>query len=236
MWTGSIAVHAGDPRVKVEGVVPREPWFNTTIAVSHRWLQPDHPDPDGVQYRELMALSEGLGLHDNQAFLIDYCSLPQQPRAPTEAAWFHEHLPGFQAQFKYVALVLNTGSADYATRAWCMLELMLAAMSRAVRPTLLNHDQLEGPLDRAKRRAEQYVKHARWNQQEMLRAFSGGVTNATFDGWASDPANVGLYNATIDRRRTILAEFENELAVTDPNDRPIILDLLRQLAFNESKA
>ena len=143
MWTGSYTVHAADPRVKVEGVVSREPWFNTTVAVSHRWLRPDHPDPDGAQHRELLTLSESLGLHDNQAFLIDYCSLPQQPRAPDEAAWFREHLPGFQRQFKYVTLVLNTGSAGYATRAWCVFELMLAAMSRAPRPTLLNHHRLD---------------------------------------------------------------------------------------------
>lgn len=236
MWTGSYTVHAADPRVKVEGVVSREPWFNTTIAVSHRWLHPAHPDPNGAQYRELMMLSESLGLHDNQAFLIDYCSLPQHPRGPNEAAWFREHLPGFQAQFKYVTLVLNTGSADYSTRAWCMFELMVAAMSRAQRPTLLNHDQLEESLREAKHLAESYLKDAGWNQQGMLKAFRGGLTNATFAKWARDPVNVALYNASIDGRRAILAKFENELAVTDPSDRPIILDLFKRLAFEESEA
>ena len=81
-WPKLYTVHGADPRVKVEGIVPREPWFNTTIAVSHRWLRPDHPDPDRAQYRELMALCEILKLHDNQVFLIDYCSLPQEPRKP----------------------------------------------------------------------------------------------------------------------------------------------------------
>jgi hypothetical protein len=55
MWTGSYTVHAADPRVQIEGVVSREPWFNTTIAVSHRWVHPNHPDPHGDQYAELMA-------------------------------------------------------------------------------------------------------------------------------------------------------------------------------------
>jgi hypothetical protein len=200
MWTGSYIIHAADPRVKVDGVVPREPWFNTTIAVSHRWLHADHPDPDGIQYRELITLSGSLGLHGNQAFLIDYCSLPQQPRGPDETAWFHEHLPGFQAQFKYVAFVLNTGSTDYSMRAWCMFELMLAAMSRAQRPTLLNHDQLEEPLCEAKHLAESYLRQAGWNQQGMLKAFRGDVTDATFAKWARDPVNVALYNASIDGR------------------------------------
>ena len=234
MWTASYTLHAADPRVKVEGVVPREPWFNTTIAVSHRWLHPDHPDPDGAEYRELLALAESLGLHDNQAFLIDYCSLPQQPRSPAEAAWFHEALPGFQEQFKYVTLVLNTGSEDYSTRAWCMFELMLAAMSRAPRPTLLNHDQIDAPLRRAKQLAESYLKHSGWNRQGMIDAFRRGLTHTSFTNWAGDAANVGIYNATIQGRRDIIERFEHQLAVTDPHDRPIIVDLLKRLAFQES--
>jgi hypothetical protein len=96
-WRGSYTVHAADPQVSVPGVVPREPWFNTTIAVSHRWLDRYHPDPEGAQFAELMALSEKLGLVDSQAFLLDYCSLPQTPRTPDEAAWFRDNLPGFQA-------------------------------------------------------------------------------------------------------------------------------------------
>lgn len=229
MWGASYTIHAADPRVRVEGVVPRESWFNTTIAVSHRWLSPDHPDPDGTQYRELLALSEKLGLHDSQSFLIDYCSLPQHPRDPEQAAWFTEHLPGFQEQFKYVTLVLNTGSADYATRAWCMFELMLAAMSRAKQPTLLNHDQLDEPLRGAKELAESYVKQAGWNEDGMASAFRQGLTNASFAQWARDPMNVALYNASIDNKRAIFDKFENELAVTDPNDRPLIISLLEKL-------
>jgi hypothetical protein len=236
MWIGSYTVHAADPRVRVEGVVPREPWFNTTIAVSHRWLHPDHPDPEDIQFRELMKLSETLNLHDNQAFLIDYCSLPQQPRGPDETVWFREHLPGFQAQFKYVTLVLNAGSADYSTRAWCMFELMLAAMNRTPRPTLLNHNQLAEPLRQARELAENYMKQTGWNQQGMLNAFRGGMNNATFAKWARDPVNVALYNASIDGRCSILEKFENELAVNDPKDRPIILDLLKRLAFEEAEA
>lgn len=229
MWGASYTVHAADPRVRVEGVVPCEPWFNTTIAVSHRWLSPDHPDPDGAQLRELLALADRLGLHDNQALLIDYCSLPQQPRSQEQATWFSEQLPGFQEQFKYVTLVLNTGSADYSTRAWCMFELMLAAMSRAERPTLLNHDQLDLPLRGARELAANYVKEAGWNQDGMMKAFRHGLTNATFAQWAKDPMNVALYNASIDKRRAIIEKFENELAVTDPNDRPLIIDLIEKL-------
>jgi hypothetical protein len=231
MWTGLYTVHVADPRLKVEGVVPHEPWFNTTIAVSHRWLNPEHPDPDRVQYGELMALCESLGLHDNQAFLIDYCSLPQEPRDPDEESWFRNQLPGFQTQFKYVTIVLNTGSADYSTRAWCMFELMLAAMNRAPRPTLLNYDRLDEPLRNARQLAESYLKHSTWNQRQMSNAFGRGLTNATFAEWSRDPINVALYNASLDGQRKILDLFQNVLAVTTPSDRPLIVELLKQLAF-----
>jgi hypothetical protein len=234
MWTGEYTVHAADPRVKVEGVMPREPWFNTTIAVSHRWLRPDHPDPDRVQFSELMKICESLGLHDNQAFLIDYCSLPQEPRKPEEALWFRDNLPGFQTQYKYVTIVLNTGSADYSTRAWCMLELMLAVMNRAPEPTLLNHDRLDEPLRAARELAESYIKDSKWNQMEMLKAFGSGLTNVTFAQWARDPINIALYNAALDEKNNIIEKFESELAVMDPNDRPLIVSLLKRLAFDES--
>jgi hypothetical protein len=216
--------------------VSREPWFNTTIAVSHRWLSPEHPDPEGAQYRELIGLSERLGLHDNQAFLIDYCSLPQQPYGPDEASWFRDHLAGFQTQFKYVTIVLNTGSGDYSGRAWCMLELMLAAMTRISPPTLLNIDWLDKPLREAAKLAESYLKQSVWNGQGMSKEFGAGLTGAAFAKWQRDPMNIALYNAWIDGRQSILEKFERQLAVTDPNDTPIIVGLLRRLAFEDVDA
>jgi hypothetical protein len=234
MWTGLYTIHAADPRVRVEGIVPREPWFNTTIAVSHRWLNAQHPDPDGTQYRELMTICDQLGLHENQLLLIDYCSLPQQPHTSDEAKWFHANLPGFQSQFKYVSLVLNTGSADYASRAWCVFELMLAGANRARQTTLLNSDGLDEHLHDAKRLAETYLQESVWNQQLMSRSFTGGLTSASFSKWARDPINVALYNATVDGRSAIIEKFQSELAVTDPNDRPVIVSLIEKLLFEES--
>jgi hypothetical protein len=235
MWVGKYTVHAADPRVKVEGIVPREPWFNSTIAVSHRWMSPpDHPDPNGDQYRELLAISERLGLHDNQAFLIDYCSLPQPPHRRKEEAWFKANLPGFQAQFKGLTIVLNTGSTDYSKRAWCMLELMLAAITRSKPSAILNHDALDESLRHARHQAESYLQQSVWNQQGMQKAFAAGLTTATFNKWASDPVNVAIYNARIEGRNSILKKFERELLVTKPEDTPIIVKLLKQLAFGES--
>jgi hypothetical protein len=234
MWTGSYTIHAADPRVNVPGVVPREPWFNTAIAVSHRWLGHHHPDPDGVQFSELLRLSATLGLADTQTFLLDYCSLPQSPRTPHEERLFRDHLPGFQGQFKYVTVVLNTGSDDYATRAWCMLELMLTAMAPAPRPTLLNHEHLDSPLSAAVKQAQAYVRHGVWHQQSLAKALQGRSDSEGFRAWSRDLTNVALYNERIEYQQSIFEKFESELAVTDPNDRPIIIDLLRRLAFQES--
>jgi hypothetical protein len=233
MWKGRYTVHAADPRVKVRGVVSREPWFNATIAVSHRWLTPEHPDPDGIQHRELLALCDELGLHENQTLLIDYCALPQERRNTEQEEWFRENLPGFQEQFKYTTLVLNTGSADYASRAWCVFELMLAGANRAKTPTLLNHDRLDEPLRAAKRLANTYLQQSVWNQQQMSVAFAGGLDIRTYEKWISDPMNVALYNATIEGRNAIIGKFERELGVKEPNDRPVIIALIRRLLFNQ---
>lgn len=234
MWTATYTVHAADPRVKIDEIVTRNHWFNTTIAVSHRWLQPEHPDPDRVQFDELISLSGALGLHDNQAFLIDYCSLPQQPRKPADESWFRDNLSGFQSQFKYATLVLNAGSADYSRRAWCMLELMLAAMNRAPQTTLLNHDWLDEPLRHARDLAEDFLQNSIWNHQQMKKSFGGGLSNSSFKQWARDPMNAALYNSCNSGRRDIRAKFEHELEVTDPNDRSTIVELLERLAFGQS--
>jgi hypothetical protein len=108
-------------------------------------------------------------------------------------------------------------------------------MSRTKRPTLLNHEQLEKPLRESKQLADGYLQHAVWNRQRMSKAFRAGLTNAAFFKWAKDPLNVGVYNATIEAQRAILEKFEKELAVTEPDDRPIILELLKRLAFEESE-
>jgi hypothetical protein len=224
-------IHAADPRVSVLGIVPREPWFNRTIAVSHRWLDRHHPDPEGTEFAELIALSETLGLVDNQAFLLDYCSLPQAPRKSDEAAWFRDNLPGFQTQFKYMTLVLNTGSADYKTRAWCMLELMLTSMSRGSKPTLLNQENLDLPLKAALEQARVNVQYSVWNQQRLAKAFRDRSDRAPLKTWSRNRTNLAIYSTWFQGRKSILEKFESEYTVTDPNDRPVIIDLLKRLAF-----
>jgi hypothetical protein len=119
IWVGSYTVHAADPRVKIEGVMPREPWFNTTIAVSDRWLHPK--------------------------------------------------------------------SSDHSTRAWCMLELMLAAMNRAARPAILNHYWLDAPRLDARKLDQAYLQNSRLNQQTMTKAFGAGLNHTAWAQWSRNP-------------------------------------------------
>jgi len=70
----------------------------------------------------------------------------------------------------------------------------------------------------------------------MTQALGGSLTTASYSKWARNPVNIGLYNARMDGRRTIVHEFETELQVANKEDRPIILDLLKRLVFLEPKA
>ena len=66
----------------------------------------------------------------------------------------------------------------------------------------------------------------------MLAAFGSGLTNKSFAQFARNPEFVMIYNARIDGRRKLLEKFEKELAVTDPADRVLIVDLLKRLALD----
>ena len=61
----------------------------------------------------------------------------------------------------------------------------------------------------------------------------GSGSIRTYEKWISDPMNVALYNATIEGRNGIIGKFERELGVKEPNDRPVIIALIRRLLFNQ---
>ncbi len=233
-WTyGHYTFHIADPRLKVDGVAAREPLFNYSIAVSHRWLDKKEPDPNGKQFAELMTFCEQQNIHPCQTFLIDYCSLPQRPRTRAESLFFRKQLPEFQKQFARHVVVLNEGSEDYATRGWCMLELMLSALNDSV----INPAGMNPKLVEAFKLAQAYMKHEKWNQQNMQSYFGQSTGGLTMQNWARfsrDPASVGIYNARLEQRTTIIDLFEKELKVTEKRDIPIIIKLLKSLAFRET--
>lgn len=84
--------------------------------------------------------------------------------------------------------------------------------------------------------ARDYLQTSVWNQQQLAKSFGRDSASGAFNAWSRDPVNVALYNASIQGRQATLDMFRNELAVTDPNDLPIVIDLLRCLAFEEPAA
>jgi hypothetical protein len=111
--------HIADPRIHVDGVVPYKPFYNSPIAVSHRWLSETHPDPNRIHVQELFRLCEEMKILDCQTFFIDYCSLPQLPRSLEEEAIFHDQLPKTNRYYQKSTIILTNEVDDYETRAWC---------------------------------------------------------------------------------------------------------------------
>jgi hypothetical protein len=222
MRTFSVAVHMLDSRVRIEGVRSRPPLYNFVLAVSHRWLSLSEPDPHGTQFQELMHVCESRGLHDCQAFAIDFCVLPQKPRTPHEDEVFRRELPEFQKLFGRHAIVLGEGSDDYGTRAWCMLELMQASVQNSI----LNPDVLKGGLAAAYELAKKFADSAKWNVQNISAAFAerGGDP---IRGWMSNMENVAIYNQAVSQQNRVLEMFEKELQLSDEADRAFILEQVK---------
>jgi hypothetical protein len=213
-------MHAADPRVKIDGVKSREPTFNHSIAVSHRWMGEAEPDDrEGAQYRELMELCNAFDYCDDQVFLIDYMSLPQDSRT-VDRERFKHLLVEFQENFSRRSFVLNAGAEDFKDRAWCMLELMLAA----IEGTILNKDSVCASIKAASTLAQKYEKQSRYHQH-----------NLAHPPGADDHDNALIYGhiqATAEKHRKEIEDlFLNQFGVAKPTDRPLIIDLLRTLCF-----
>jgi hypothetical protein len=85
--------------------------------VSHRWLSPHHPDPDG---RHLTLLQEHAGQHRDAFYWLDYSCLPQS-RDADNANLFSRTLPKIASiQAKASTIVILT--PDYDERLWCHVE------------------------------------------------------------------------------------------------------------------
>lgn len=95
--------------------------------VSHRWLSPRHPDPEGAQLRQLGAV-----LAARPALLyvfFDFYCLPQpaadgrDDRTPAEAAFFKRSLLSVKWLCAQASLV-PLWAEGFTSRAWCFCELM----------------------------------------------------------------------------------------------------------------
>ena len=101
------------------------------VFVSHRWITNEHPDPHGVQLREvqrrLTVLREEDKTLDAALLFYDYCSMPQQPRTTQEEFDFRRDINALRdvAQFADKFIILSESYADYKERAWCFFELVI---------------------------------------------------------------------------------------------------------------
>ncbi|HEX7721751.1 MAG TPA: hypothetical protein VF397_06305 [Pyrinomonadaceae bacterium] len=90
------------------------------VFVSHRWLSPSHPDPDG---RHLKLLQRHVK-HD-AFYWIDYACMPQPPMSGEDQALFGKsltHLPTLLFETKM--LILRHHDDGYLERAWCFFETL----------------------------------------------------------------------------------------------------------------
>jgi hypothetical protein len=130
------------------------------VFLSHRWMSPEHPDPDGVNLRKLLdrfaeIAPQGRDAAGREIYLwIDFCCLPQRWRRPLlqdEAERLKSGLLSLPEIVKSCDLLI-IDSPDYLDRVWCYTELFvwlckLAEISSAqtvgpsslIRSVLTNH-------------------------------------------------------------------------------------------------
>src|SRR6266446_3971888 len=99
-----------------------------TLFVSHRWITPEHPDPEGIQLRELQErlklLAEQDKSHIHSVVFYDYSSMLQRPWTAEEDGVFYRDVASLRALILLAnkVFILSEGYRDYKNRAWCFLE------------------------------------------------------------------------------------------------------------------
>jgi len=229
-WTFE-TFHIADPRIEVPGVVPIQPFYNSPIAVSHRWLSEDHPDPHGLHFQELLTLGEKMGLLDCQTFFIDYCSLPQSPRTPEEDVLFSSELAEANRYYEKSTVILVEDVDDYDTRAWCMFELI----PESIRNAILNKDAVEGKLKEAFELARSFVdaSQASFEAKKSFGIMPGrSISPRQFSKWARGSLGLNLvYHQMQHRNRASILDwfYTHDLKATNVDDIPVIVGLFEKL-------
>ena len=96
------------------------------LAVSHRWEDKENPDPEGIQYAELMRyLKDRPGI---ELVWIDYSSMPQGKRTDEEKSEFKLMLPNINLIY-LSAHVLIMMDSSYYSRFWTLFEAWLSMQS-----------------------------------------------------------------------------------------------------------
>ena len=229
-WTFEM-FHIADPRIEVPGIEPIQPFYNSPIAVSHRWLSENHPDPHGIHFQELITLSQKMRLLDCQPFFIDYCSLPQFPRTPEEEVVFRRQLPEVNRYYQDSTVILIEEADDYETRAWCMFEMILSSVRKAI----LNEDAIEGKLKAAFELARSFVdtSQASFEANKAFGILPGrSISLKQFSKWSRGRhgLNLAYYQMRHRNRESLLKWFQDhELKSTNMDDIPVIVELMKEL-------
>lgn len=91
--------------------------------ISHRWLHPDHPDPEGKQREEICRVLEA---HPAVKWLwLDWSCLPQGEKTAEQRAYFRRALMNANVLYLFLPVLVVADEA-YLTRFWCLLELFLS--------------------------------------------------------------------------------------------------------------
>jgi hypothetical protein len=102
------------------------------IAVSHKWMSSDHPDPESKQlYQIQMWIKKNLTGLSNVGVFLDFCCLPQNNRTKLEQIFFDECLESIELIYflsDYV-IVPSVGLDLYDNSTWCLFESCLSTMA-----------------------------------------------------------------------------------------------------------
>lgn len=125
------------------------------VAISHCWCTAEHPDPDGVQLKNLVqfikewvVVQHGL-LTDRIAFFLDWCSLPQEPRTSQERRMFERALPQvglwFTHPVPHVWCLTNVpeGVTPHADRGWPTFETLVSSLVARPKSAVLDFGRRE---------------------------------------------------------------------------------------------
>jgi hypothetical protein len=112
--------------------------------ISHRWLSPEHPDPNGDQFALLSGYLQNLKPEALQTwgFWYDYSCIPQRDAYGQRSA---EEERQFQAALKVMHLLPMLSSnivlfdTPYLNRAWCFMEWVCATK---ISPVLAEEDSI----------------------------------------------------------------------------------------------
>ena len=171
-------------------------------VVSHRWEDPDHPDPDGTKVKELQTF-----LKDNQdveGIWADYPCLPQgRARTDEEKRYFDQALRNMNLLYmgsRTIAFV----DVDYRRRFWTQFEFFCATHKADVR----------GIVPRTKKELQHHIKVIALG---VAKESNGADEKALFETWA---------NKTVDQAIEILGH--KDVSITNQSEKDPMLRRLKE--------